>query len=140
MTRASNDDTPPVTGLHHIAVQTHDLQASLRLYHELLGMPIVNLWGGGERKMALLDTGNGAHIELVAPAGLTAPDPAPPAAPPLLHLALATPNLSASVELVRAGGYQVTVEPKDVQLGIVPAAVAFFLGPNGERVEFFQTR
>ena len=35
-------------------------------------------------------------------------------------------------------GYPVTVEPKDVQLGPIAATIAFFTGPNGETIEFFQ--
>ena len=42
-------------------------------------------------------------------------------------------------ELVRQAGYQVTVEPKDVNLGGLEVTVAFFKGPCGEILEFFQT-
>lgn len=130
---------PPAIGMHHIAVQTHDLDASIRLYRDVLGMSVVNQWGAPERRMALLDSGNGAHIELVAPVGALPVAASDSPSPPLLHLALNTTDVRQSVERVRKAGYQITIEPKDVLLGQVHATVAFFSGPNGERIEFFQT-
>ena len=138
MTIEINEKVPGL-GIHHIAVQTHDLQASIRLYRDVLGMRIVNEWGPPERRIALLDTGDGAHIELVAPAGAVPLAVSESPTHPLLHLALTTTNIRSAVEKVRKAGYEITLEAKDVQLGPVRATVAFFIGPNGERIEFFQT-
>jgi glyoxylase I family protein len=127
-------------GLHHITIQTRDWKASLRLYQEVLGMEVVAEFGTPERRLMLLDAGDGSHIELISP---TAESPAvgsPAANDPLVHLALATPDAAASLEPVRQAGYEVTMEPKDVVLGGLEATVAFFKGPNGEVVEFFETR
>jgi len=42
-------------------------------------------------------------------------------------------------DAMRQAGYPITVEPKDMQLGPIAATIAFFTGPNGETIEFFQT-
>ncbi|HEU5013718.1 MAG TPA: VOC family protein [Roseiflexaceae bacterium] len=126
------------SGVHHIAVQARDWEESLKLYRAVLGMPIVAEFGSPERKVVLLDIGDGSHIELFQP---TASTPAPgSAAPndPITHLALATTDTRAATEHVRAAGYEITTEPKDVQLGPIAATISFFKGPNGESIEFFQ--
>ena len=77
-------------GTHHIAVQTRDWDASLKLYRDVLGMELVAEFGGPDRKIILLDTGDGSHMELFAP---TEASPAPnneSPNDPLMHFALAT--------------------------------------------------
>ena len=126
-------------GLHHVAVQARDWQESLKLYRDVLGMEIVAEFGTPERKVLLLDAGDGAHIELFQP---TAESPAPgseSANDPLTHVALAAADARAATERVRQAGYEITVEPKDVDLGGLQVTIAFFIGPCGEVLEFFQT-
>jgi catechol 2,3-dioxygenase-like lactoylglutathione lyase family enzyme len=125
-------------GAHHIAVQTKDWDASLRLYRDVLGMPVVAEGGTPERRILLLDMGDGSHIELFAPRPGPA-DSAPLAGPgPLTHIALTAADTRQAIEHVRQAGYEVTVEPKDIELGPIKATIAFFNGPNGESIEFFQ--
>ena len=127
----------PGCGAHHIALQTHDWNASLRLYRDVLGMQIVAEFGPPERRILFLDLGDGSHMELFAPQPSTADQPA--ASNVLTHIALATTDTRGATEQVRQAGYPITVEPKDVQLGPIAATIAFFTGPNGETIEFFQT-
>jgi glyoxylase I family protein len=56
-----------------------------------------------------------------------------------MHIALATSDTRQAIERVREAGYAITVEPKDVQLGALHVTIAFFNGPSGESIEFFQT-
>lgn len=129
----------PGSGMHHIAVQARDWEESLKFYRDMLGMPIVAEFGSPERKIVLLDMGDGSHIELFQPTATT-PQPGSDAPnDPLFHLALATTDTRAATERVRAAGYEITVEPKDVQLNTINATIAFFKGPNGEVIEFFET-
>lgn len=125
-------------GSHHVAVQTRDWDASLKLYCDVLGMELVSEFGSPERKIVLLDMGDGSHIELFQPKADT-----PPAIPthsdPIMHIALATTDTRAAIEHVRKAGYEITVEPKDLILGNLSVTIAFFKGPNGEELEFFQT-
>jgi glyoxylase I family protein len=127
----------PGCGAHHIALQTHDWDASLRLYRDVLGMQIVAEFGPAERRILFLDLGDGSHMELFAPLPATADQPA--SANMFTHIALATTDTRQVTEQVRQAGYTITVEPKDVQLGSIAATIAFFTGPNGETIEFFQT-
>jgi hypothetical protein len=76
-------------------------------------------------------------MELFAPQPSTADQPA--AANVLTHIALATTDTRGATERVRQAGYPIATEPKDVQLGPIAATIAFFTGPNGETIEFFQT-
>lgn len=128
----------PGCGTHHVAVQTRDWDASLQLYRDVLGMKSVAVFGPEDRRIMLLDTGDGSHIELFQPTDET---PAPGSTSPndpVTHIALATTDARTAIEHVRSHGYEVTVEPKDVNLGGLDVTVAFFKGPSGEVVEFFQ--
>jgi glyoxylase I family protein len=127
-------------GVHHITIQTRDWEASLRLYREVLGMQVAAEWGPQERRMMLLDVGDGSHIELIGPTTNSPVAGSAAANDPLVHLALATADAAAAIEPVRQAGFEVTMEPKAVKLADLEATVAFFRGPNGEVVEFFQTR
>lgn len=126
-------------GLHHIAVQARDWDESLRFYRDLLGMEVVLEFGSETRKIILLDMGDGSHIELFQPKSDTPAPGSPAPNDPVIHFALTTTDLHAAVERVRQAGCEITVEPKDVMLaGKVSVSIAFFLGPNGEVIEFFQ--
>lgn len=61
------------------------------------------------------------------------------AASVLTHIALATTDTRQATEQVCQAGYTIKTEPKDVKLGPIAATIAFFYGPNGETIEFFQT-
>jgi catechol 2,3-dioxygenase-like lactoylglutathione lyase family enzyme len=139
MQSASKTTAVKSCGVHHITIQTRDWEASRRLYQDILGMQLVAEWGPEERRMKLLDVGDGSHIELIAPTASSPTVGSPTANDPLVHLALATADAAASLDLVRHAGYEVTMEPKAVTLGDLGATVAFFKGPNGEVIEFFQT-
>lgn len=126
----------PGGGSHHIAVQAVDWDASLRLYRDVLGMDIVAEFGTPERKIVLLDIGDGSHIELFQPTGATTVGER---GSPYMHFAIATSDTRAALEQVRRAGYEITVEPKTVKLGKLEVTTAFFKGPSGEELEFFQT-
>lgn len=126
-------------GTHHIAVQTRDWDASLAFYSDVLGMEVIAEFGSPERRIVLLDMGDGSHMELFQP---TASSPGAEAAipnDPITHFALATTDIHAAIEHVRQAGAEVTLEPRDVSLGAMNATIAFFKGPSGEVIEFFQT-
>jgi glyoxylase I family protein len=120
-------------GFHHVAMRAHDFDASVKFYTEVLGFTERVRWGEGDGRGILLDTGDGNYLEIFAGG---APGPKPEGA--FLHLALRTDNVDAAIEVARKAGMEVTVEPKDVSLGTVPARIAFFKGPDGEIIELFQ--
>lgn len=127
----------PGGGIHHVAVRTTDLAASLSLYHELLGMPIVKENEVPGKRLVLLDSGNGSHIELAAPRDSAAAENIPEVNHPLQHIALTTTDIPGVIERVRSAGYEITVEPREVQLGETTTRIAFFKGSAGELIELY---
>ena len=131
-------------GVHHIALQTRDWEASLKLYRDVLGMTEVTRFTGGDgQTIMLLDAGDGCCLELFeptanTPTGAAANDPVTHG--PMTHIALATTDAHAATERVREAGYEITVEPKEVTLGSLEVTLSFFRGPNGEVLEFFEVR
>jgi glyoxylase I family protein len=134
----------PGCGTHHISIRTHNWEASLHLYRDVLGMKVVSEFGSSERPMALLDMGDGSHIELAGSIQETSTsveiskDSKPALVNPIAHLALATTDTRMSVEHVRQAGYEITTEPRSIDLNGMGVTIAFFKGPSGEEIEFFQ--
>ena len=122
-------------GCHHIAIQTRDWDASEKFYIEVMGMKKAVEFIGGGRRIALLDIGDGSHLELFEP-NTAAEDAA--SNDTLTHFALTTTDITAALERIRAAGMEITREPTDVNLGGLNATIAFFTGPSGEVIEFFQ--
>ena len=124
-------------GFHHVAVKVHDFDAALRFYKEALGFSETVTWGEGDKRAAMLDTGNGSYLEVFAGGPAE-----PPAGGSLVHFALRTDDVDGAIERVRKAGMQVTVEPKDVTIPStpfqVPVRLAFFKGPGGEVIELFK--
>ena len=56
------------------------------------------------------------------------------------HLALAIDDTDGCAARVREAGYEITIEPKDVELCDITARIAFCTGPCGEIVEFFDQK
>ncbi len=127
----------PGGGIHHIAVRTTDLAASLRLYRDLFGMRPVKEKEVPGKRLVLLDTGNGSHIELAAPLE-SAPTNSPETLHPLQHIALSTSDLTGVIGRVRTAGYEITVEPREARAGGSSLFIAFFKGPGGELIELYQ--
>lgn len=125
-------------GIHHVSIKVKNMDASEKFYTEVLGMTKTLSWGEGEKRAMLLDTGDGACIELFA--GGATESPAPGA---IWHFALYSDDPDKAIERARAAGAPITVEPKDVVLSSnppVPIRIAFCKGPDGESIEFFKTR
>ena len=123
-----------ITGTHHIAVKTRGVEEfnkAVAFYRDLLGMPVVRAWGEGDGSFMMLSTGD-AMMELMASGTDT------PGQGPLRHIAFRTDDVDTCIATVRAAGYPVTVEPKDLVIGgNYSIRIAFCLGPQGEEVEFF---
>ena len=127
-------------GFHHIALRARDFDKSFQFYTEGLGFRLAHQWGEGEKRIALLDIGDGNFVELFASAPGQSPDAGSEVAPPwpYFHLALRTAGVDKDIETARALGCTITIEPKTVAVGTKTIRVGFFLGPDGEVLEFFQ--
>lgn len=124
-------------GFHHLALRAFNFEATVQFYKEGLGFTEKNYWGEGDKRVVLLDTGDGNYMEVFA--GGT--DEQPPVGS-YFHVAFRTNDVDAAVEAAKAAGAVVTVEPKDTVLGVnppTPVRIAFVKGLNGEIIEFFQS-
>lgn len=126
-------------GFHHVCLKTRDWDRTLAFYCGVLGCKERITWRQAPQRAGMFDTGDGNYIEIFE-------DLAYPAAPngAIFHFAFRTTRIDEVTNLVRAAGYKITIEPKDVTLattngaGPVPIRVSFCEGPNGESIEFFQ--
>lgn len=127
-----------ICGIHHVALKcdgTAEFEKTLHFYQNVLGLEPVRSWGKGENAGAMLSTGDGL-LEIFA-SGKKLPQGA------IRHFALRTERVDDCIAAVRAAGYPITVEPKDIVIASnppFPARIAFCTGPVGEQIEFFQER
>jgi methylmalonyl-CoA epimerase len=112
--------------IDHIGVAVHDIDESLAVYRDTLGMPLVHRETVTEQGVdaALLDVGD-SHIELLAPLG---PDTAvgkflAKRGPGLHHVAYRVPDVGAALEALSAAGVKlIDAQPRT---GIRGSRVAF---------------
>lgn len=133
----TKNQTIPGLGTHHIAIQTTDYDASVKFYTEVMGMTEVVGFENAGRPVLILDIGDGSHMELFGPIPGTQPSN-DAAGNVVFHIALQTTDIETALERVREAGMEITVELKTVDLGPLNVSLAFFKGPSGEVVEFFQ--
>ena len=128
-------------GLHHVAIEASDFEASLRFYTEGLGFVERLRFPEPGHTVALLDAGDGTYVELFSP---TERGPAEaggpmPGGPALFHFALRVGDCDAVTERARSAGAEVVEGPTTMTLEgdpPVPCRYSFVRGPSGESVEF----
>lgn len=130
-----------VYGLHHVSIRVRDLDRSLALYRDLLGLDVRSAFDLHGNRFAMLQAGSDRYIELVE----TGTDPRPGAENDVFwHLALRSRHLETSLEAVRKFGCEITrpITPLELVNRIgdrpFPVRVAFFRGPDGEDVELIE--
>ena len=121
-------------GMHHLAVQANDYEASKKFYTEVLGFENVLEWGDA-RKICMLDMGDGSHIELFAPGEKSEETMQSPL---MMHLALFVEDVDAAIETVRFAGAEANLEPREVQIGSQKAKISFFNGTSEEELACLQ--
>ncbi len=131
-------------GLHHVAVEAADFEASLRFYVEGLGfverLRFPEETPEGVLRVAMLDAGDGTYVELFEPTERgpsTAGGPVP-GGPALFHFALRVADCDAATERARAAGAAVEEGPATMTLEGDPPVecrYSFVRGPGGESVE-----
>ncbi|MCW2951521.1 MAG: methylmalonyl-CoA epimerase [Conexibacter sp.] len=112
--------------IDHIGVAVEDLEASLQLYAEVLGMPVVHRETVAEQgvEAVLLDVGEN-HVELLAPLGPDTPVGRYVAknGPGLHHVAYQVADVEATLAALAAAGTRLIDEtPRN---GIRGSRVAF---------------
>lgn len=135
-----------ITGFHHVAVFTRDLEASLAFWTDTFGLMPKLRWDGGGTPGALLDIGDGNYLEFFQK----------PDAPQrildwkndeaLAHVALRCVGLDEMLEKAKAAGCTILKERADITIentasaapAQVPIRIAFFSTPDGVVVELFE--
>jgi methylmalonyl-CoA/ethylmalonyl-CoA epimerase len=112
--------------IDHTGVAVDDLDAAIKLYEEVLGMPLVHRETVAEQgvEAVLLDVGDG-HVELLSPLGEDTPVGKFLArkGPGLHHVAYAVENIEATLEQLSAAGIElIDAKPR---VGIRGSHVAF---------------
>ena len=127
----------PGAGTHHIALASADFDRSVKFYTEGLGMKPAAFWGEGEKRAALLDIGDGSHVEIFAN-GV----PEAQINERFVHFAIRTTDPDKAFENALAAGAMEKIPPKSLSIPADPplnVRIAFVYGPDGEVLEFFQT-
>ena len=126
----------PGAGSHHLAVSAADFDRSLQFYTEGLGMEPIAFWGEGDSRAALLDIGDGSHIELFA--GGTADAQVNEK---FMHFAIRTTDPDTAFANAIAAGAREKMPPTTLDIPAdppMPVRIAFVYGPDGEVLEFFR--
>jgi methylmalonyl-CoA epimerase len=112
--------------IDHIGVAVEDLDAALKLYAEVLGMPVVHRETVTEQgvEAILLDVGEN-HVELLAPLGPDTPVGKFLAkkGPGLHHVAYQVTDIEATLAALKAAGTRLIDETP--RIGIRSSRVAF---------------
>lgn len=121
-----------ISGIHHVSMKCEsgaEYEKVVSFYTDVLGLKVARTWATG----VMFDAGN-ALIEVFTNVADKLGQGV------IEHFAFATDNVDLCIDKVRAAGYEITVEPKDVVIPSEPAfpvRVAFCHGPLGEEIEFF---
>ena len=112
--------------IDHTGVAVDDLDAAIKLYEEVLGMPLVHRETVAEQgvEAVLLDVGDG-HVELLSPLGEDTPVGKFLArkGPGLHHVAYAVEDIEAALEQLSTAGIElIDAKPR---AGIRDSLVAF---------------
>lgn len=122
-----------IQGVHHIALKPTAEQYSsvVELYTKVLGMEVKKSWGDPNMPCLMVSCGDNSCLEIIPETKESAQGGA------LNHLALATDKVDEAIARVREAGYEIDIEPKDMELAGSPIRIAFFWGPMHEYVELF---
>lgn len=126
----------PLSRVHHVALITADYDRARRFYLEVMDAEILQETWRAERESHKLDLRlpGGIQLELFS---FPSPPPRPsyPEACGLRHLALATPDLAACIDLLRARG----AAPEPIRVDeITGARFTFLADPDGTPIELYE--
>lgn len=122
-----------ITGIHHISMKCgtkEEFERTKDFYLNVLGFSVAREWPDG----MMIDSGSGL-LEISCNGNGIKTRGA------IRHVAFLTDDIEGIVGKVKAAGYDVFVEPKEIVFRSEPefhARIAFCYGPLGEEVEFFQ--
>ena len=127
----------PGAGTHHIAISSADFDKSFKFYTEGLGMSVVACWGENESRAALLDIGDGSHVEIFANGTTEAQKNEK-----MVHFAFTSTDPDLAFNNALAAGAREQMAPTTLEIPTDPplkVRIAFVYGPDNELLEFFNT-
>ncbi|CAG7628151.1 Ethylmalonyl-CoA/methylmalonyl-CoA epimerase [Paenibacillus solanacearum] len=120
--------------LEHIGVMVNDMDASVKFYTEVIGLQLVNrakLDDGVELGFLSFPGSSDIELELIGRGSDGLSDSGK-----VHHIAFTVSDIEAEVERLKGLGVRMMDQAPRVILNGVK--IAFFYGPDGERLEFFQ--
>ena len=128
-----------ILSMHHISMKCKDkvqFEKAVTFYKNILGFCEERRWAEGVMLKAGAndDTGTPARLEIFCNGEGIREQGA------IRHFALETKKVDELAAKVKAAGYEVFIEPKNITIESEPqfhARMAFFYGPLGEQVELF---
>ena len=122
-----------IQGVHHIALKPTAEQYSsvVELYTKVLGMEVTKSWGDPNMPCLMASCGDNSCLEIIPEKEMSQKGGA------LNHLALATDKVDEAIARVREAGYEIAIEPNDMELAGSPIRIGFFWGPMNEYIELF---
>lgn len=122
-----------IQGVHHIALKPTAEQYSsvVELYTKVLGMEVTKSWGDPNMPCLMVSCGDNSCLEIIPEKEMSQKGGA------LNHLALATDKVDEAIARMREAGYEIAIEPNDMELAGSPIRIAFFWGPMNEYIELF---
>ena len=122
-----------ITGLAHIGIKVRDMAASLKFYTEVLGFEKTGEQMFGTSHLAFLNIGT-CILELIQAAQYEERT-----AGQVDHIAVEVKGIETLVEKLKAQGVQFLSDEVNVAPGLLDGVKnIFFVGPDGERFEFFE--
>lgn len=122
-----------ITGLAHIGIKVRDMAASLKFYTEVLGFEKTSEQIFGTSHLAFLNIGT-CLLELIQGAQYEERT-----AGQVDHIAVEVKGIEALVETLKSKGVQFLSDEVSVAPGLLDGVKnIFFVGPDGERFEFFE--
>lgn len=128
-----------ILGMHHVSMKCADkvlFEKAVAFYKEILGFCEERRWAEG----VMLQAGSDGPAATPARLEIFCNGEGIRELGAVRHFALETKNVDELAAKVKAAGYEVFIEPKDITIASQPpfhARMAFFYGPLGEQVELF---
>ncbi len=119
-------------GFHHIGLYVKDSARSLKFYEEGFGGKVKMSFGAEDSKIYMVELAPGAVVELIPH------DTIEDTNSPWAHICLWSTDCKADFDRAVAAGAKPASEPREGGIGGWMMN-AFVIGPDGEKIEFFQT-
>jgi lactoylglutathione lyase len=124
-----------ITKLEHIGVMVSDMDRSIQFYKDALGLELVGRTPLNGAELAFLSYPGTEHIQLEL---ISRWREDLPARGNVDHIAFSVSDIDAEVERLKSLGIEMIDQAaKEVNI-IGPVKIAFFYGPDGERLELFE--